>query len=271
MLLPFCEEWGQTASFLLMAEGIEPEGRRFGSGTPEFRLIVDPVDGSRGLMHDKRCAWSLAAVAEEHGPDTRLRHVRAAVMTELPTSRQGFADRLWATPDTATQGQRQNLFDGSIRPLAVRPSKSTDLRHGFATVCDFFPGGKELLGRLAERILHEAMGGWDPEKAEVFADQYISSGGQLAEVALGRDRFVLDVRPLVYDTLGVTSSLCCRPYDLCTALVAIRAGAIVRNPDGSAFDPPLDVTTNLAFAAYANRALAELLEPIVQRALGEIL
>ena len=141
-------------------------------------------------------------------------------MTELPTSRQGFADRLWAPPDTATQGQRQNLFDGSIRPLAVQPSSCTDLRHGFATVCDFFPGGKELLGRLAERILREAMGGWDPEKAEVFADQYISSGGQLAEVALGRDRFVLDVRPLVYDTLGVTSSLCCRPYDLCTALVA---------------------------------------------------
>ena len=74
MLLPFCEEWGQTASFLLMAEGIEPEGRRFGSGTPEFRLIVDPVDGSRGLMHDKRSAWS----AGGGGRGARPRHLGCA-------------------------------------------------------------------------------------------------------------------------------------------------------------------------------------------------
>jgi fructose-1,6-bisphosphatase/inositol monophosphatase family enzyme len=271
VLLPYCEAWGREQSFRLVAEGLEPEGRRFGSGAPEFRVIVDPVDGSRGLMHDKRSAWCLSAIAEEHGDATRLRHVFAALQTELPTTRHGYVDQLWATRGTRTQQRRTCLFDGSTRALPVAPSSSTTLHHGFATVCDFFPGGKEILGRLAERILQAEMGGWNPEKAEIFADQYISSGGQLAEIVLGRDRFVLDVRPLVYASLGVVSSLCARPYDICTALIAQQAGVVVTDPFGEVLDPPLDVSTNVAFAAYANPGLAARLQPLVTEALRTLL
>src|SRR5438874_2720046 len=41
---------------LLIAEGFGPDGRRlFGApgGAPRFRLLVDPIDGTRGLMYDK--------------------------------------------------------------------------------------------------------------------------------------------------------------------------------------------------------------------------
>ena len=55
----------------------------------EIRLIVDPIDGTREIMYDKRAAWSLAAVAPNRGPDTRLRDVEVSVMTELPTSKMG--------------------------------------------------------------------------------------------------------------------------------------------------------------------------------------
>lgn len=267
VLIPFCEQWGRSCSFLLMAEGLEPSGRRFGTGELQFRLIIDPIDGSRGLMHDKRSAWCLAAVAEEHGDDTRMEHVVAAAMTELPTTRHGFIDQLWATGDHPAIGQRQNLFNGSVADLDITPSRQTTLHHGFATVCDYFPGGKAVLARIAERILHEEMGGWNPEKAEVFCDQYIASGGQLAELILGRDRFVLDVRPLVYQFLGVESSLCSRPYDLCTQMIAKNAGVIVCDPFGAPLNCPLDITTNIAYAAYANAGLAARLQPIVTAAL----
>lgn len=267
-LVSICEEWGRSESFLLMAEGIEPEGRRFGTGEPDFRLIVDPVDGSRGLMHDKRSAWCLAAIATEHGHETRLEHVRAACMTELPTTKHGFTDRLWATRDSATKGQRLNLATGVAQPLAIAPSQEESLHNGFGTVADYFPGGKAIIGKIAEQILLEEMGGWNPDKANVFSDQYISSGGQLAEVILGHDRFVMDIRPLVFETLAAESSLCARPYDMCTTLVAEQAGVIVRQPDGSTFNPPLDVTTNIAFAIYANAALADRMQPIIDRALA---
>ena len=65
------------------------------------------------------------------------------------------------------------------------------------------------------------------------------------------------------------STLCSRPYDLCTALIAEQAGCVVTAPDGSPLDAPLDTTTSVAFVGYANQALAERLQPLVERVLSE--
>jgi hypothetical protein len=169
------------------------------------------------------------------------------------------------------QGERTLLRSGAATTLRVVPSGADTLRHGFATVNNFFPGGKAITAALEERILERALGPWNPLKAEVYTDQYICSGGQLAELALGRDRFVLDVRPFVHAHLGHGDSLCCKPYDLCTALVAEAAGCVVTDPHGGPLDAPLDITTNVAFAAYANQTLAKQLIPIVAAAIREVL
>jgi hypothetical protein len=266
-LLRFCELWGRSQHFVLLAEGLDPRGLEFGRpglGGPPFRLLVDPIDGTRGLMFDKRSAWCLAGAAPDRGDATRLQDVEVAVMTELPTTRQATSDTLWCIAGSGAHGERQDLRSGGVTPLPVVPARATTLHHGFATVSAFFPGGKELLARLEEAILARVLGPWNPAKAEVYCDQYICSGGQLAEVALGRDRFVLDVRPLVHRALGATSSLACRPYDIVTWRIAHEAGCVVCDPFGAPLDAPFDVTTNVAFACYANTALAELLVPVVR-------
>ena len=61
---------------------------------PQWTVIVDSIDGTRGLMYDKRPAWCLAAAAPRGGS---LRDVVAAAMTELPTTKQGLADQLSGT------------------------------------------------------------------------------------------------------------------------------------------------------------------------------
>ncbi len=267
MLLRHCQEWGKTQHFVLLAEGLDPAGIVFGRpglGGPPFRLLADPIDGTRGLMYDKRSAWCLMGVAPDRGAETRLGDVELAVMTELPTTRQVTSDVLWAIAGEGAKGERQDLRTGEAQPLPLVPSRSTTLLHGFASVSNFFPGGKEQIARLEEAILRRALGEWNPEKAEVYTDQYISSGGQLAEVALGRDRFVLDVRPLVHRKLGVDSSLTCFPYDLVTWLVASEAGCVVCDPFGAPLEVPLDIRTNVAFACYANQALADKLIPIIR-------
>jgi len=269
-LLPLCEDWARTDSFVLVAEGIEPSiGRAFGprGATPSWRLILDPIDGTRGLMYDKRSAWSLAGLAAEREGGAKLSDIELAVMTELPTSRQRICDRLWARRAAGTKGERIDLHGGKSENLTLVPSARTDLRHGFATVCNFFQGGKEIIARLEEELIERVLGSWRSDKAEVYCDQYISSGGQLAEIALGRDRMVVDLRLLVHLALGEQGTLCCRPYDLCTALIAQEAGCVVTDADGQELDAPLDTSTNLSFAAYANSGLAEKVQPVLSELL----
>jgi fructose-1,6-bisphosphatase/inositol monophosphatase family enzyme len=231
----------------LVSEGLE-DPVVIGSD-PSWTVIVDSIDGTRGLMYDKRAAWCLAAAAPRGGS---LRDVVAAAMTELPTTKQGLVDQLSATRGNGVMAERLDLRDTTRRPLAVQPSTAIDLEHGFATIAKFFPPGKVALARL-EGELFTRLGTRD-----VFDDEYISSGGQLHELATGRDRFVADLRPL-----ADPDAFACHPYDVCTALILEEAGGVVTDPFGAPLDVPLDTTTSVAWAGYANAELAARIGPIL--------
>jgi fructose-1,6-bisphosphatase/inositol monophosphatase family enzyme len=216
---------------------------------PEWTVIVDTIDGTRGLMYDKRSAWCLAAAAPRGGT---LRDITAAAMTELPTVKQGAADQLSSVRGGGVIAERLDLRSGSRTPLTVRPSLATDLEHGWSAVAKFFVPGKVALAEL-ETELFDRLGA-----REVFDDEYVSSGGQLHELITGRDRFVAELRPLV-----VPDALACHPYDVCTALLLDEAGGVVTDPWGEPLDAPLDTTSAVAWVGYANPALAARIGPIL--------
>jgi len=223
---------------------------------PEWTVIVDSIDGTRGLMYDKRPAWCLAAAAPHGGS---LRDVAAAAMTELPTTKQGLTDQISGTRGGGVTATRVDVRDGTRSPLPVQPSAATDLEHGFAMVAKFFVPGKVALAQL-ETELFTRLGSRD-----VFDDEYISSGGQLHELLAGRDRFVADLRPLVDP-----DAFACHPYDVCTAMLLEEAGGVVTDPHGAPLDVPLDTTTAVAWAGYANRALADRIGPILADLVDEL-
>jgi fructose-1,6-bisphosphatase/inositol monophosphatase family enzyme len=216
---------------------------------PQWTVIVDSIDGTRGLMYDKRSAWCLAAVAPRGGS---LREVSAAAMTELPTTKQGLADQLSGTRGSGLVAERIDLRDGGRDRLTVEPSTATDLEHGFAAISKFFLPGKVALAEL-ETALFTRLGSLD-----VFDDEYISSGGQLHELIAGHDRFVADLRPLVEP-----HAFACHPYDICTAMLLEEAGGVVTDAHGAPLDVPLDTTTPVAWAGYANAELADRIGPIL--------
>jgi fructose-1,6-bisphosphatase/inositol monophosphatase family enzyme len=268
----FCEEWGRETPLVLIAEGLAGEegaegAKTYPRGTPEsraeIRLIVDPIDGTRGLMYDKRSAWSLAGVAPNRGPATRLCDIEIAVMTELPTSKMGFGDTLWAVKGRGAHGERTDLRADETEPLDLHPSTAPRIDHGFAMISNFFPGTKVLASELMEQIVQELAGPLDVSRATVFDDQYISTGGQFYEVIAGHDRFNADLRPLFYRLQNQPEGLCCHPYDCAALLIAEEAGVILTDGLGGPLDGPLDVTTGLAWAAFANRALKEAIEPLI--------
>ena len=223
---------------------------------PEWTVIVDSIDGTRGLMYDKRSAWCLAAAAPRGGS---LRDITAAAMTELPTTKQGLTDQLSGTRGGGITAERVDLRDGARTSLAVQPSTASDLEHGFAVIAKFFVPGKVVLAEL-ESKLFARLGSRD-----VFDDEYISSGGQLHELLAGRDRFVADLRPLVDP-----DAFACHPYDICTAMLLEEAGGVVTDPHGEPLDVPLDITTPVAWAGYANPALAHRIGPILAELVDDL-
>ena len=270
----FDEHWPTALPVELVMEGLEGEPVTFPRGTPvertTWRCILDPIDGTRGVMYDKRPAFILAGLAPQRGVRTHLGDIVVAVMTELPTTKQDRADQLSAIRGGGVVAQTHDLARGTRRSWTPRPSRATTFGHGFASLARFFPEGKALLATVEEALWRElGLLGQDGGQ-QVFDDQYICTGGQLFELIVGHDRMLGDLRPLAYAKLGFTqAALCCHPYDICTALIAREAGCIIEAPDGRPLRPPLDTTTPVAWMGYANATLARRVRPVLRRLMAK--
>jgi fructose-1,6-bisphosphatase/inositol monophosphatase family enzyme len=269
----FEEHWPREEPVELVMEGIEDgDNVVFPAGTQaeqaKWKCILDPIDGTRNIMYDKRSAWSLAGLAPQKGAANRLSDIVVAVMTELPTSKQWRADQFSAVKGCGPQGlvsQTVNLQTGEKTDIQVHPSGKRDFKHGFASLSRFFPEGKSLMAKLEEELWDELYGLNSSTSPLIFDDQYIATGGQIYEILVGHDRMLGDLRPQALKKLGFDAALVCHPYDICTALLLQEAGGIIEAPDGSALDIPLDTTTAVSWMGYANPHLAETVRPILAR------
>src|SRR2546430_3371841 len=87
-----------------------------------WRLLVDPIDGTRGLMYQKRSAWILTGIAPNRGAETRLRDIVLAVQTEIPLVKQHLADQLWALRGRGIEARRFNCLSRAPGPGTPPPS-----------------------------------------------------------------------------------------------------------------------------------------------------
>lgn len=260
---------------VLVAEGIEGGRLVLPRGASEsdaaWLVVVDPIDGTRGIMYQKRSAWVLTGAARNRGEETTLADIELAVQTEIPLVKQHLSDTLWAVRGGGARGERTNRLTGERSPLTPRPSRATTIRHGFAQVCRFFPGARDELAAIDEEIVRGALGPVEAGKAHCFEDQYLSSGGQLYELMMGHDRFVADLRPLVEAVInrrGETLGICCHPYDMCTELIAREAGVIVTDERGEPLRSRLRVEPDVAWVGYANEGVRREIEPRLREALN---
>lgn len=272
----FENELATTAPLVLIAEGIEGGQLVLPVGATEedtiWRILVDPIDGTRGLMYQKRSAWVLTGVAPNRGAGTSLQDIELAVQTEIPLVKQHLCDALWSVRGEGAQAERFDRLTHERKSLPLRPSRATTIRHGFAMIARFFPGARDELAAIDEEIVRGALGPVEPGKTHCFEDQYLSSGGQLYELMMGHDRFVADLRPLIESVLnrrGLALGICCHPYDLCTELIAREAGVIVTDERGQVLRARLSVEPDIAWAGYANDAIRDEIEPLLQKALRE--
>ncbi|MCA9950381.1 MAG: hypothetical protein KDE48_12100 [Anaerolineales bacterium] len=270
----FSQEIAPHVPIILIGEGL-PDGKvvlPLGTAPEEavWRIIVDPIDGTRGLMYQKRPGWILTGVAPNLGPETNLQAIDLAIQTEIPLLKQHLADVLWAVRGQGATAVRHNRLTGEDQPLVLRPSQAHSIAHGFAMISRFFPSARDELAAIDEEIVRSVLGPVQPGKAHCFEDQYICSGGQLYEMMVGHDRFVADIRPLLEQHLaqqGLALGICCHPYDLCTELIAHESGIIVCDAHGQAVNPVLNVNADVTWIAYANPHIRTQIEPHLRKAL----
>lgn len=131
----FEDNWSAAWPVQIIMEGLDdahtlcfPLGTKLEHTT--LKCIIDPIDGTRGIMYDKRAAWILAGIAPQRGADNTLADIEVSAMTEIPTTRQWRADQLSATRGG---GMHASTFD--IRnefkqsPVELQPSQASDVRH----------------------------------------------------------------------------------------------------------------------------------------------
>jgi fructose-1,6-bisphosphatase/inositol monophosphatase family enzyme len=277
LLVEFFEtEIAPKTPLVLVAEGLEggevilPRGRSESEAV--WRIIVDPIDGTRCVMYQKRSAWILTGVARNLGPETGLQDIELAVQTEIPLVKQHLSDSLWAFRGEGAQAERVNRLTGERASFNLQPSRAPSVLQGYAMLARFFPGARDVLAEMDDEIMRAALGPAPAGKALCFEDQYTSSGGQLYELMCGHDRFVADLRAVlgpVMQARGLPLGLCCHPYDLCTELIARELGVIVTDAVGGPLRARLSVEPDVAWAGYANRQLRAQIEPLLREALGK--
>jgi hypothetical protein len=192
-------------------------------------------------------------------------------MTEIPTSRHWRADQFSTTLAGDIVGVAFDIRSEGQENIHPSPSKASNFAHGFSSLVKFFPEGRTLTAQIEERLWDELIGLNSSPSPIVFDDQYICTGGQFYELMCGKDRMIGDLRPIIFQTLELESSLVCHPYDCCVWLLLKKAGVVYEHPLGGFPDAPLDTESGVSWIAYANESLAALARPKLTRILKEFL
>ena len=158
------EHWPRSWPVEIVMEGRE-EGMTHPRGlVPErtrFKLIIDPIDGTRNLMYDKRSAWTLAGLAPQRGGRTHLGDIAVAAMTELPTSKQERSDQFSAVRGCGPAGVVAECADlragGRRRRFRPRPSAAHRLPRRLRLHRPFLSRGQDAPRRLRGGALAQAL------------------------------------------------------------------------------------------------------------------
>jgi len=273
ILVPMLDQWAdELGGIVLIAEGIGEHGvdfvlpKNIRPQDAKLKFIIDPIDGTRGIMYDKRSAFFLAGVALNKSSNT-LQDIEVAVMTELPTSKAMYSDSFSAIKGLGVEGIRRNLLTQQKTPRIASPSKSNTIKGGFAQLSRFFPPGRDILAKIEDELIMTLFPNDWVGKTILFEDQYISSGGQLYEMLCGHDRFIGEVRTALYTMLakqGIPGGHACHPYDVCCHLIGSEAGLIITDISGNLLNYPLDTSTSVDWLGFANKEIYNEVFPMLQ-------
>jgi hypothetical protein len=151
------------------------------------------------------------------------------------------------TPTGLTIVDDDLIGGGASRPRQPTPRRGDDLDRSFVTVVRFAPGEHGPIGAWADRHL---------AGLEVYDDLAPCTASYFAGLVTGGDAAAFDPRPL-FSPHGMAA----HPYDLAGLVVPRAAGCVIEALPPGPLSVPLDTDTPVAWAGYANAAVAARLRP----------
>ena len=241
----FEEHWPDV---VVVSEGLDepvPVGK-----TAAWTVIVDTIDGTRGLMYDKRSAWCLAAAAP---PGGGLADIVAAAMTELPTAKQGAADQLSATRGGGLRAERVDLAGGSAARPRRTPVGGDGPRPQLQWAGQILPPREGGPGRAGGRAVRAAWvrGTSSTTSTSRAGDSCTSSS------PVGTASWPTSAPWSTTTASSVIPTTCARPC--CSR----RWAAWSPTPGATPLAVPLDNVSPVAWVGYANEALAARIGPVL--------
>ena len=155
------------------------------------------------------------------------------------------------------------------REGALRSPDLSGLDNAFLVFFAYSPEQRPTVARWQRDFVRllEALEGISPRL--IYDDQYIANAGHFHCLVTGRYRFVADLRDLLVPRLD-RPTLTSHPYDLCTALIAEEAGAIVRASDLGPLRAQFSTEGRTGFVGFASKRVQEKLEPVLRLAAREL-
>jgi fructose-1,6-bisphosphatase/inositol monophosphatase family enzyme len=238
-----------------------PDGRGGNRELPGFdhggpRIAIDPIDGTRHLMSDLRAAWSVISFAPPGEGEPRLSDLTLGICSEIPDSRAARWRCLWALRGGGAFLEERAL-ESVCESAARRLHTGDDSRaeRGYFSFFRYLPAQRPRLAAIEAHFFERLARLEGADVRSCYDDQYISSGGQLALLALGTYRLSADLRGWLGAREPRQAAIATHPYDLAGAvLIAREAGVIVDDPSGAPRDFPIDCTTAVSFVAWVNAA-----------------
>jgi hypothetical protein len=217
-----------------------------GDATGPWVYLVDPVDGTRPYLAGKRSAWVLLGAGRRA---TTLEDLEVGAMVEIPGRRAALGLVTWAAVGGPAHGEEDDLIgDAPPAPVLLQPRVGHTVERTFVTVVRLLPGSHASIGAWADAHL---------QGLDVYDDLVPCTGGYFVGLATGADTAVFDPRPLFDD-----SGLAAHPYDLAGLVVARAAGAVIEAFPSGSLAVPIDTSTPVAWAGYANKEVALRLRPV---------
>lgn len=279
VLSAWLAEEAREAPLSLLTEdaGWRHRGPAAGGGVRELagfdhggvRICVDPIDGTRGLMVDLRPAWTVISCAPAGAGQPRLGDQRLGLLREIPDSRAAQLRQLWAVRGGGCRLSVLSVEGGAqLSEDDLRVDEDGRPDHGYFCFFSFGPELRPAIATVAARFFERLVEEEGADPRTFYDDQYISSGGLLALLAMGSHRLVVDLRKEIAERLGRASQTA-KPYDIAGAILcATEAGAVLRGVDGEDLDFPIDAETPVSFVAFANEATAARCAPHLRSALA---